>query len=248
MTNPSFLSLPIISFCSRSTWSGCVGWGAILMILAFCLANTLKRLLFLTIFGIFLCGWPVESQFRTFGSEIFLKEVGVSNTYFSCISAIVKPSFMSTLIELTFSFWAGGINTAGLFQPVVLFEELRVSLLLHSFLSLCENHQSETVSILVIKTMQSYFAASADFNLVTNSGKLGRSCFSLKEWNCCNILFYLQILKFLSKIEYLFGKSTTCIWIVTIDHNNDDWDFRPRSVNVPSFLPNGRNLLPAFFT
>jgi hypothetical protein len=48
---------------------------------------------------------------RTSGIAIFLNSLCEINTNFFCISANLKPNFSNTLVELSFSFQAGGINT-----------------------------------------------------------------------------------------------------------------------------------------
>jgi len=65
-------------------------------------------------FTIFLSGYPVESQFKTFGTLIFLNDLSENNTYSSCVSAKINPSFSNTSIELSFSFQAGGTKILGL--------------------------------------------------------------------------------------------------------------------------------------
>ncbi len=61
-------------------------------------------------FTLFFSGWPVESQLNTFGVVIFLNAFSSNNMNFSWISANLNPVFSKTLMELSFSFQAGGIK------------------------------------------------------------------------------------------------------------------------------------------
>jgi len=76
------------------------GCKAILIISIFCLCKSSKRLLFLPIFTIFYSGSAQESQFKTFGTGIFLNVLWNININFSCISASLNFSFTKVLINV----------------------------------------------------------------------------------------------------------------------------------------------------
>lgn len=110
---PWSFKLRIIPFCCSNAAFGSRGCKAILITLGFCLIKRLEHISSPLIFTIFYSGYPVESQFNTFGTFIFLNALWESNTNYSCVSAKLNPNFSNTSIELLFSIQAGGINTLG---------------------------------------------------------------------------------------------------------------------------------------